>query len=207
MTKDREVYEYTHGGVVRWSVEPIDHQRKRKRVTRANGRSNMQNVPFTPQQRLERLAYRQAQAAERNDFTVQEWCLNNEGSRMIVGWLAVSCVLFYPVCGPWASPEWQQDPQNSLPPFPPANVMRERLGLDELIRLYLQLDDTSLSGLSYRHRLVGQSGRAGAVQPGSPALAVVGTSKGHQYFRGKLLGHTVYASYAIEVLSASTVIT
>lgn len=98
----------------------------------------------------------------------------------------------YPPIQQYASPEYIANPANWGPPFPKHRVMLDRLTVDDLLRLYLQIDINSRSGLSWRRALVGTVGPASRIREGTPALTTVMTTSQkygasqYSYYGGKL---------------------
>lgn len=88
------------------------------------------------------------------------------------------------------APEYLENPDNWGPPMPEYRKHLENLSLDEALRVYLQIDESSPSWVSWRRPLKGTRGRASLVHNGSPALLQLMGNRNstHHYYGGSACG-------------------
>lgn len=109
----------------------------------------------------------------------------------------------YPPIQKYATPEYINDPSNWGPSEPSYKYFLNTLSTDELITLFLQLDSSSPSGLSWRRSLKGTTGPASKVRAGTPALATRNsTNKGYKYWGGSAFGIKLVAHRVAYFLKA-----
>lgn len=114
-------------------------------------------------------------------------------------WLA--CV--HPPVQRYATKEYLDNPDNWGPPMPKYKEMLNRLSTEELIAVYLQVDASSESWVSWRRPLAGTTGPASKIKAGSHALYNKVTTK-HKYRSSQ---RTAYSGRAFnKTLSASRVV-
>jgi hypothetical protein len=108
----------------------------------------------------------------------------------------------HPPVQKYASPEYVNNPDNWGPPMPKYKHMLDRLTWDEMVKVYLEVDTKSPSGVSWRRSLVGTVGPAASVKAGSPALTgIVHSGRGYSYYSGTFARRTVSAHRVVFFLT------
>lgn len=102
--------------------------------------------------------------------------------------------------------DYLSNPTNWGPPLPRYKDFMKRLGTDDLVKLYLQVDAKSESGVSWRRELRGTSGPASKIRAGTPALCNLITTT-HRYksatrtsYAGTAFNKSFYASRVVYFL-------
>lgn len=103
--------------------------------------------------------------------------------------------------------DYLSNPNNWGPPLPLYKDFIGRLGTDDLVKLYLEVDASSESGVSWRRELRGTTGPASKIRAGSPALCNLVTTT-HKYasaartsYAGTAFNRSLYASRVVYFLT------
>lgn len=100
------------------------------------------------------------------------------------------------------TPAYLTDPNNWGPPMIPYSEHIKRLGLYEILSVYMELDKTSPSGLCWRRDLTGTRGASSRIRPGDAACVSAPVRKdGSVYLVGRVANQLVYAHRVVFFLA------